>query len=82
MAVIISISMVTLKIKDSISDNKIELMEVLPYTFKNLGTLKYETWWIPTDPNSIQFDSLEPSGAKNLKSHNGVITGSGSLSFG
>ena len=66
----------------NISESKIELTGVLPYTFKNLGTLKYETWWIPTDPNNIQFDSLEPVGNKNLTSHNGAINNDGSFSFG
>ena len=65
-----------------ISDSKIELEWVLPYSFKNLGTLKYETWWIPTNPSNIQFDSLKPVGNKNLTSHFGAINNDGSFSFG
>ena len=66
----------------NISDDKIELIGVMPYTFKNLGTLKYETWWIPTNPDNIRFDSMEPVGDKNLTSHFGTINDDGSLSFG
>ena len=66
----------------SISENKIELVGVMPYTFKNVGTLKYETWWIPTNPYSIHFDSMEPIGSKNLTSHFGAINNDGSFSFG
>ena len=65
-----------------ISDNKINLVFDLPYSFKNIGTRKYETWWIPTDTNNIQFDSMEPVGDKNLTSHFGTINNDGSLSFG
>jgi len=67
-----------------IDDNKIELVWILPYTFKNLvGSPKYETWYIPTNPNSIEFDSLEPMGANgDLTSHFGGINADGSFSFG
>ena len=65
-----------------VSDNKLELVYVLPYTFKNIGTRKYETWWIPTDPNNIQFDSNEPIGANGITSHFGGVDNDGSISFG
>ena len=63
-----------------VSDKKIELIYVLPYTFKNLGTKKYETWYLPTDPENISFDSLEKIG--NTTNHSGAINDDGSFSFG
>lgn len=64
-----------------ISDRKIQFVNVLPYSFKNItGSSKFETWFIPTNPNSIQFDSLEKVG--NSFSHFGSINEDGSFSFG
>ncbi|MBR2179078.1 MAG: DUF3298 domain-containing protein [Selenomonadaceae bacterium] len=65
----------------SVSESKIELVGVMPYTFKNLGGLKYETWWIPTNPNNIRFDSMEPIGKNNQTSHFGAIQDDGTFSF-
>ena len=65
-----------------ISDDKIELVHNLQFSFKNIGTRKYETWWIVTDPNNIRFDTMEPVGNKNRTSHFGGITEDGSIAFG
>ena len=69
----------TLHVYD-LNRGKIELIGVLPYTFKNLNSSKCETWWIPTNPDNIQFDSMEPIG--NVTSHFGAITSEGTLYFG
>ena len=65
-----------------ISDDKIELVHNLPYSFKNIGTQKYETWWIVTNPDNIRFDSMEPIGNKNATSHFGGFASDGSITFG
>ena len=66
-----------------LNDDNLELIEVMPYTFKNIGLQKYETWWIPTDPNNIRFDSMQGLGANgDIKSHFGGIDDDGSFSFG
>ena len=67
-----------------ISDSKIELVWVLPCTFKDMGGLKkYETWWIPTDPSNVQFYSLEAieEGGTPMNRY-GIIKDDGSFSFG
>ena len=68
----------------AISDSKIELVWVLPCTFKDMGGLKkYETWWIPTDPANVQFYSLEAieEGGTPMN-RQGVVKADGSFSFG
>ncbi len=66
-----------------VGNNSIKLDWILPYTFKNIGPLKYETWWLITNPNDIRFDSNEPLGAnEDLTSHFGGINANGSISFG
>ena len=68
----------------NISDRNLELVWVLPCTFKDMnGLKKYETWWVPTDPNNIQFYSSEPIEAGGTpQNHFGAINFSGSFSFG
>ncbi len=66
----------------NISDNNLELVWVLPCTFKDMNTIKYETWFLPTDPNNIQFysrESIEAGGTP--MNHQGTIKADGSLSF-
>ena len=68
----------------AISDSKLELVWVLPCTFKDMGGMKkYETWWIPTDPGNIRFYSLEAieEGGTPMN-RQGIIKSDGSFSFG
>ena len=68
----------------NISDNNLELVWVLPCTFKDMnGLKKYETWWVPTDPNRVQFYSSEPLEAGGTPmNHLGSINYDGSFNFG
>ena len=66
----------------NISDSNIELVSVMPCTFKDMNTVKYETWWLLTDPNDVSFYSFEAieAGGKSMNQI-GIIKADGSLSF-